>query len=548
MNADYSDQKKRIKDGTQISLSDGPFYEIEYDSTPMKGVGKYVLKAQSIKTPEKDEIRELFHKMRDIKRQTHPSNLNYARFFDRRVQQDNSSIFYKQGVFMKDFEDNYVEEASFSGYFPYYQMLGYEQLRTYFTWRSNVRIGIIQVTSLSYAFLYLYELLNNIGVTSPQDGLEKLISFWSTYKQFDTTIDKYVIRWMKDYHIYYNLTHLFNSFIEEHKLEKYYPKMVDHQNNFELFCSLSKYDITKSAFFTDETSQIIMDCFNDVIDKIRQAFDSAGLRLDDVLFSPTKKINIWRPFKDALFYPWYKQPDRKVVISENEIYLCKNNEWTYSTTITSEVGRQLMGYVMKQMESVLRTELKYKFKLTANSDMVSAEIRNKLEQIGISMDKIVETAVKAFYREATKTVVTVDHNALHRIRQEALFTQEALSVEEQDTKSVSKRTKIESLSTIYSAKQIVQLNQPNQPNKATTPEMDSWTKLKDTLSDKELQALILILQGKSIKQFVDNHNIMLEVLTDAINEKAFDTVGDNILDDEQAIYDDYRDLVKEMVS
>jgi len=41
------------------------FYEIEYDSSPYPGVGKFVLKPQpqKIGEPEKDEIRELFGQM-----------------------------------------------------------------------------------------------------------------------------------------------------------------------------------------------------------------------------------------------------------------------------------------------------------------------------------------------------------------------------------------------------------------------------------------------------------------------------------------------------
>ncbi len=102
MNEDFTDQKNSIKGGKQISLTDGLFYEIEYDASPMKGVGKFVLKSQPIKPPEKDEIRELFYRMRDISRQCQSSHLNYSRFFDRRVQQDSAIIFYKQAVFMKD--------------------------------------------------------------------------------------------------------------------------------------------------------------------------------------------------------------------------------------------------------------------------------------------------------------------------------------------------------------------------------------------------------------------------------------------------------------
>ena len=51
-------------------------------------------------------------------------------------------MFYRQAKLMADFEDDYREEEPFSMYFPDYQSMGYEQLRTYFTWRTNVRKGL----------------------------------------------------------------------------------------------------------------------------------------------------------------------------------------------------------------------------------------------------------------------------------------------------------------------------------------------------------------------------------------------------------------------
>ena len=58
------------------SPSEGMYYEIDYDSYPIPGAGKFVLKSQRIEPvepSEKDEIRELFHQMRDISRNHRPS-------------------------------------------------------------------------------------------------------------------------------------------------------------------------------------------------------------------------------------------------------------------------------------------------------------------------------------------------------------------------------------------------------------------------------------------------------------------------------------------
>lgn len=520
----------------------GMFYEIEYDTYPIKGVGKFVLKPQKIKPQKKDEVRELFYSMRDIKRD-HRTNVGYTQFFDRRVQQDNASVFYKQGIFMKDFTDTYSGDSPFSSYFPDYQMMGYEQLRTYFTWRTEVRCGNVSETSLSYAFLYIYELLNNIGVENPQEGLDKLISFWNTFRYYNKTVDKYVIRWLKDYYIYYDLPYSFKEFVQGNNLVEYYPKTADTDDKFELFCTISKYDIRESAFFTDDNKKFIKDCFNHVINKLRRVLSTNDMHLEDSIFSPTKKMSAWQPFKDALFHPWLKQQDRRVVLSENEIYICNQNKWEFNTAITTESGKRLVGYIMKQMESVLRPILKYKFKLSANINTVNHIIIDFLSDLGLSLSNIVTDAVMEFYRESTKVVISVDQVALVKIRQDALSTQEKLIVEEQEVQVLPSPPPLASDISKLCDEPVFE----SPAHEEFVLVSDPWANLKQALSETEIEALrILISGGAGIKQLADSNSIMLEVLIDGINEKAMDFIGDNLLDDELTIYDEYIGNIKEL--
>lgn len=533
----------QVKTDTSVSQGDELFYVIDYDSSKIEGVGKFVLKSQKIDPPKKDEIRDLFHSMRDIARANRSQYFDNNRFFNKRVQQENAIIFYKQGMFMKDFTDSYHENAQFSSYFPNYQMMSYEQLRTYFTWRTEVRKGNVTNTDLSYAFLYIYELLGNIGARDPQDGLNKLMSFWNDFSVYNKTIDKYVLRWLKDYHIYYELPQSFQEFVKMNNLAKHYSRMTDTDNNFDLFCAISKYDIRSSAFFTDDNIKLITDCFYFITNKLRQIFLANGIHYDESIFQPTKKMIVWHPFRDALFYQWMKQPDRRIVLSENEIFICSQNNWASGTVNALEDGRLLIGYIMKQMESVLRVAMKYKYKLSANINTVTHAVVGTLNEAGLSLEKIVSDAVMEFYREATKTVVLVDYMALSRIRQEALATQEKLIVPEQNETNIPIPAP---LNLFITPPQDMPPMRP--PIDESTAMSDTWESLKNALSETEIQALLILMHGeKDIKRFADNNGIMLEVLIDGINEKAMDFVGDNLLDEEFTIYDDYKDQVKEMV-
>lgn len=510
-----------------LPLADSLFYELEV------GPGeRSAPPPQKIEPPVRDPVRNTFAEMRAIARQYPSPFSRESSFFNERTRFDNARVFYNQAQFMSDFEDSYEEQAAFSAYFPHYQMMGYEQLRTYFTWRTRVRRGEIGKTSLSYAFLYMYELLNNIGVRDPKEGLDRLCDFWRAFRAFDASIDKYFYRWLKDYYIYYPLEKSFQAFARENDFGTHYPGLLENESSaysFELFCAVSKYDITKSAFFAQK-GQRIVDCFGFVIFRLRQAFQSAGLNFDDAVFQPTKGLSVWVPFKDALFNHWLRQPDRRVVFSQNEIYLCNKNKWSFSTVITMASGRQLVGYVMRQTESVLREVLKYKHKLSANMEAVDPELRQKLAAAGLPLDKIVRDAVLEFHREATKTVVSVDERALNRIRQEALATQEKLVVAEDAPPQ----------------KEAASPPLPPTPEPAMAP--DGWASLRAALSEVELRALAAVLrEGANLKQFADANGVMPEVLADGINEKAADFIGDSLLDDDGAVYDDYKENVKGMV-
>lgn len=448
------------------------YYEIEYDSGPFPGVGRFVLRSgreeirktdkvreteesqrteelpqaeafrkaedsQKIKAPQRDAVRERFDRMRDIAREARFLYFNSSKFYDRRVQQENSRIFYKQGMFMEDFEDHFEKNVPYSAYYPGYQNMGYEQLRTYFTWRTKVRQGNIESTSLSYAFLYLYELLNNIGVKSPEEGLDRLMTFWRAYQRYDASVDKYVPGWLKDYYIYYGSEQSFREFADENELRSCYPEPDDPDDRFELFCSLSKYEIRKSVFYGQGNEDLLRNGFMYVIKKLEQVFEDRHLKLESLLFQPSKNMTRWTPFKGALFYPHLIQGDRQVSLSRKEIYVCRQNQWTFHTVLTTESGKKFIGYVMKQTEAVLRKAAKYRHKLSAGIHMLSPATAEELERAGICLEELVTQAALEYYRETKKTVVRIDADALEKIRRESLITQEKLTVPEETGPMIS---------------------------------------------------------------------------------------------------------------
>lgn len=58
----------------------------------------------------------------------------------------------------------------FMSYWPTYGSMTDAQQRWYFYWRDQVRNGIYPDTDLSYVFVHVYELINNVGIENGVDG------------------------------------------------------------------------------------------------------------------------------------------------------------------------------------------------------------------------------------------------------------------------------------------------------------------------------------------------------------------------------------------
>jgi len=514
-----------------------PFAEIEIESTQSRNAdGNEALRffssvapPQPIKPRIIDPIREKFYEMRKL-----ASVRPFAR--------SDSELFYRQARFMEDFADDYEGNAKFNMYYPFYQNMGYEYLRTYFSWRTKVRSGDIQPTSLSYIYLYIYELLSGIGTSGPEDGLNKLLTLWNDVPFIKPGVEKYLPKWFKDYHIFYELPHSFSNFIEKHSMQRYYSLSLlfdeSAENKLEIWNSISGYDITNSKFFKDDNEQLLSDCFDAVLSAVQEFCVKRNTRFEDLLVYSVSRRIPWQPFKQALFGSRAKQTDREIKINEFERYYCKNGQWTANLPIYYSSQKDFVGYIIKKTEACLRNVTNYKYKLVAEMKSGSKPFRELQRPAAkrAELDKVIEQAVIGFYNELNRTVVTVDHINLARIREEALETQGQLIVDEDVEKKCESEVNILSTDSRFIEKPPITLSFA-----------DGWKALKAALTDVERKALSLALQeGSDIKTFANDHNIMLEVLADSINEKAADCIGDNLLeiDDDIVLYDEYRENVE----
>ena len=232
--------------------------------------------------------------------------------------QSRAELFLKQARLMAAYEDNYVYNGTVNQYFPTYDSLSDAQLRGYFTWRTAVRQGRVEKRGMSYASLYVYELLHLIGCRDAQDGYEKLHSFCEAYRALDPQIGHYIVHWEDEFVIYYGLdpkliTWRGNalSYREQDDAICTVLHRAEHttEETMAAVCALSSYRLERSKLYRAHTAEVnavalrVLDRAAEYYEKHRQIsfFD------DLIAVEQTAPVRL---FSSAVFQPPKEEPDR----------------------------------------------------------------------------------------------------------------------------------------------------------------------------------------------------------------------------------------------
>ncbi|MGG4392978.1 TerB N-terminal domain-containing protein [Paenibacillus thiaminolyticus] len=98
-----------------------------------------------------------------------------------------------------------VPFVPFMCYWPEYKDMSEGQTRWYFYWRNEVREGRYPPTDLSYLFLVVYELINGVGWTEPEQGYRLMKEIWTAYREAFTKLDDYLPDWLIDFILVHRL-------------------------------------------------------------------------------------------------------------------------------------------------------------------------------------------------------------------------------------------------------------------------------------------------------------------------------------------------------
>lgn len=448
--------------------------------------------------------------------------------------QSRAELFLKQARLMADYEDDFIYHGVVNQYFPTYDSLSDAQLRGYFTWRTAVRRGQIEKRGMSYASLYVYELLHLIGCSSAQDGYEKLHSFCTAYCALDPQIGRYIAEWENEFIIYYGLnpdliivrgngacrqqddavlTMLHRS---EHVAEEVMTAVY----------VLSSYRLERSKLYrahTDDVNVLVLRVLDRVAEyygKHRQVTFFADL----IAVARTSPVRL---FSSAVFQPSGEEQDRVYQMHPLRRYECVSGYWTLHSYERADGAAQRLGALLRGLDAALRAHYGI------------AEIQPpKLKKW---QTKIIREEIDAFVAEqraAEARRVHLDFSQLARIRADADVTQERLIVEEELPMPLLSPSQGKDAA-------LAEILPPAAEEVAAQPEMLSAAEGAAELSAPEQRLLRTLLTNGDLA-WVRAEGLMLSVLVDGLNEKLYEDFADTVIEgDPPAVVPDYLDELTE---
>ncbi len=276
-------------------------------------------------------------------------------------------LFYRQAKFMEDYEDDYEYRGNYNRYLCAYQFMDDKQLRGYFSWRTKVRHGNISQTLYSFVLVYIYELINMIGVRTPQEGFDTLRKFWNSYREFDDRIDENMKAWLFDYVVYYNLDRsllgqLYDPETDNSVMTLINYKTVSNDELFDVIALWSPYDVLKSRLFRKyprEVKKIVCDVY---IKWDEYCQKNKKRNLCGELFDNTADYQ-YVMFPNALFYDHLKYDEYIYSLSDVHNYICKNNVWTCEKYTCNRDGLRKLGNVLKNIDCILRQRFDFGYQI-----------------------------------------------------------------------------------------------------------------------------------------------------------------------------------------
>ena len=479
-------------------LSSRAFRDKVYTDQPI------LKRASQIKTPDTPQ------KIKDMKALAYTPEAHWK---------TSAWLFYTQGKFMEDYSDVYDYSTGFVKFFPTYRDLDVQQLRGFFSWRSRVREGQFPEAPLPFVYMYAYELINGIGVSSPEEGLAQLQRLGLAYSGMDPELKKLLTRWELDYCVYNQLPPELIDSNPDIRYDNALLKLIhwkDTADNelFEALTELSSYQVESSRFYMQYPDDFIKASVCVFRELALYFCKHRKNEVCDKFFGHITDMSC-RMFDSAVFYDRNTSASFDYSINEIHSYTCRNGLWRCTKYYGSRSKSPQLGDLLKLIDRIMRERYDFRYKLRSDGSSKTTA----------SLIKKVLDAIDAEKQKKQAMTIEIDVSKLDSIRAAADITRDKLIVEEEED--------------------IPEIPVFTEDVPEDTPESTS------PLTANEISFLKALLSGGDWAASAKNSGEMPSILADSINEKLFDMFGDTVIDyssDAPELIEDYICELEQLVT
>ena len=461
--------------------------------------------------------------------------------------------FHVQGKFMEDYEDDYHWSGHIRCYYPTYHDLRYDQLRGYFSWRTGLRKGECDPGApKAYAYIYIYELLNGIGVQSPEESIERLERFETEYfgggygaLPFRDDMLFSMRRWMRELAIVKGLP--------REKVLEFMPEHIEMEDNaravlrdpqsyedravYDALCVFAGDRYTDSVLIKkagEEGIRLFAGVWRHTISRCSEN----GVDFFWRMFGGLKKEK-WYPLSGAVWYDPDQFVDRVYELNDCHRFICSDGNWTEECYQSKYFNQKPFMAFMHETDRSLRVYLGIGARLKEIED--EAWVKPFVNAV-IEEDKQAKI-------EAKRPKIVIDLDGLDKIRMDADVTRDRLLTDEE--KGHEDQYIPEGIDQTYTQDDTDQIVIQNNTEQISIHDNTEEISIQDVavpessiIPAEYMDIIMELIAGHSVKEMIKAKFGMPEIYADSINEALYDEIGDNVVecvDDDLVLIEDYID-------
>lgn len=265
-----------------------------------------------------------------------------------------------------------------------YRWFNASNLYCYFAWRTALRKVLVEdfeslpddnrevlflnkVSNDLYLYLYILELINQIGIKNPEEGYEIIHKH---LRQLFGNIDnaKWYPEIEKNYALYYGLD---DGTAYSKKIDNVITALKKQEiaKFIDICKERSSYDYLQSSFYSSEHGYLLFEVLPYVMNGIITYMEGKEIDFENLIVGKFI-VRHWKPFSKFNFLDRDNaQPICHISSEYEESYSYLSGQWIeqiwwYHTTYTGAI----IGYIIKVTEKMLREVYKYNSRITVNID------------------------------------------------------------------------------------------------------------------------------------------------------------------------------------